>query len=228
MRFWPIWLILCVALAGCDGTAGLGGDSGGTPQEPAVAAGPPPTSISAGSLALYRDLDNDEAKVRVGDEATSVERIFPSPVKGIVATSLPKGLSPEDYMAKGWELGDGTEGAGFISNARTKEVVAAIVRQVAADSDTAAAIVEAYKKKFRPIDPIAKTYGVNTYAFWEDGDNRLMILESPGKKGTVQLTLALGIKEVLTFLRADPEHARIDAGKLSFPAPATNSASSGS
>ena len=226
MRAWPIWLILCLALAGCDGAAATGGAGSG--GEPATVAVAPPASVTAGSLALYPKLDDDEVKLRVGAQNGAVVGLFPSPVKGIVTTPLPKGFSPEEYTATGWELGDSTEGAGYISNARTKEIVAAIIRKSADDATEAQKVVDAYGAKTPGIVPVSRTYGANTYTFWEEGDNRLMILESPGKKGAVQLTLVLGVKEVLNFLRADPDHARIDAGKLLLPAATTKSASSGS
>jgi len=220
-------LLFTLALAGCDGAAGpLGGSQGNAADEPAVAPSPP-TSLTPGTLALYPKLEDDETKVRVGDKVMADAGVFESPGKGIVATPLPKGLAKEEFAATGWELGDGTRGAGFISILRSREIVAAIVRETADTTDDAQAIIDGYKKKFPLIDPNTKVIGADNYTFWEEGDNRLMILESPGKKGAVQLTLALGVKPILNFLRADPIHAQLDASRANLPTAPTKSEPSG-
>ncbi|MHB8635328.1 MAG: hypothetical protein ACYC96_02530 [Fimbriimonadaceae bacterium] len=225
MRLWPLWLLFGITLAGCDGAANAG-NTASSAQDSVVAGPAPPASVSAGALALYPQLDNNDAKLVIGEPLDSLERLYPRPTKHTVSTPLPKGFSPEDYIAKGWELGDSTAGAGIISNAQTKETVLALVRQSAANAKAAQDVVDAYKSKIgRP--PIAVTYGDFTYTFWEDGDNRLMILEAPGKGDKVQLTLALGAKSLMDYLHADLNHARLDSAASVTPLPATNSASSG-
>lgn len=219
MRFKPYWLLFALSIAGCDGASSAAGTSGSGPEPGEVAAAPPAVT-DKGSLAVYPNIfDQDEKNgVSVGDKIGEASKVFPlsdsSEKRHYVATPLPKGLSPDDYAATGWELVDGSEGAGFISNIHTKEILAAVIRQTAADSADADKVVAAYTDKFRSIQPVKRVFGAYSYFFWEDGSNRLMILESPGKKDKVQLTIALGVKSVMDFLKADVKDANNDGNKV--------------
>jgi len=228
MRWLPLTVIGCVLLSGCEGSSPPGGAAPGPDQ--ATVAPAPPATVAAGSLAVY-PIDERDGKVTVGEDVHDVtaETLLDAPKKKLPTSTLPKGLSPDDYSVLGWESVDGTEGAGFISNARTHKVIAVIVRYTVADADAAKAVVDKYTSRIPDLSPTVATYGDSTYCFWEDGNNRLMILETPAKGDKMQLTLALGVKPVLDFLRADPMHARIDGVKVKSlpPTSTTKDASTG-
>ena len=217
MRHWPIWLIMCVAVSGCEGTAAPGGTASGTAgQVDGTVAGSPPATISEGFLALYPDLDKND-KITLGKQITptEVDGLFKVPKNHLPTNTLPKVLSADDYSAIGWESNDGTQGAGFITDAHTHKLLSAILRQSAASVEDAAAIVKFYTEKTPDIKYTTQTFGEDRYRywFWDDGDNRLMILEAPGKGDRVQLTLALGVQQVLKALRADPADVKLDGVK---------------
>ncbi|HLK16348.1 MAG TPA: hypothetical protein VKT78_16195 [Fimbriimonadaceae bacterium] len=204
-----ITTLMC--LYGCDGAGKPGGTS--SILDSSAPSPAPPKEIASSALALYPSLDGDE-KLSLGVKVSSVEEMFQElkPKNHTVPTTLPQGLSPDDYAANGWEVGDTTAGFGLISSGQ--RVVAAIVRESVKDRDEADAIVTGYTRKVSSVTPHKYDLGDNTYTFWEDGQTLLMILESPGKKDSVQLTLALGYKPVMEYLRADPIHAQIDGRKV--------------
>lgn len=211
-RLWPL---VVLAVVGC-GPAGEPVAESASPQ-PQATVSPSAPDLVSGTLALTKDDD----KVQVGSKAEDALGVFPKPsAQALSVNTLPKGFPAETYAVDGWESVDGADGFGVITTPvnSIKRVAVAIQRSRVDTREAADGIVADYTKQFGP--PTAtKVSGDLTYTLWEDGKNRMMILEAPAKSGKCQMTLALGVASLLSPLRIDVRFVEADIDALSKEAP---------
>ncbi|CAN5732142.1 hypothetical protein BH11ARM2_BH11ARM2_18250 [soil metagenome] len=200
-RLLPLAALLL--LAGCQGGESKkdADAADGTEPDPPIGA---PATLKPSRLFLV----GGESILRLGDDWGDAEKVFPAPKESFPVSELPDRFG-KPYSAKGWN--EAHDGFGVILY--SDRIAAAMVQNERPDASSADKIRKRYGDELSSITPVEVRGGNVNFTFWEDGDQRLMLLEQK-MENRVRTTIALGDKNVMDGIGASVERAQQDTKQL--------------
>jgi len=199
MARWLPALPLLALLAGCQSQTPA--SESPTPSEPPVAA---PSNLDRTDLALV----NGSERLYVGDTWDVAARVYPAPRSAFEFNELPEKLQA-NFRARGWETAQ--EGFGVVlANDR---IAAAMLQLDAANQSQLEKILKAYREMLPSLTPTEVAGRQVRFTFYENDSQRLMICAQQ-MNPRLYITIAVGDKDVMRQLGADPTRAASDRDEL--------------
>jgi hypothetical protein len=200
----PAWLLLLVAVGGCQGGTTAAAEEPKA-EAPAVPAVPAPARVEPTDVGLVRQ----GGIVRVGDTWQTAREVFPQPSTAFEFDDLPERFR-QTYKARGWETAK--EGFGVITY--QGRIVSAMHQTERATQDQLKAVLDTYRERLGPAPPTEVEGRQVRYYFFEREGQRLMVSAFQGDGDGIRLTEAMGVDEVLNALGINPETAQRDRDRL--------------
>ena len=208
-------LPVLVIVAGCSSPSQQASDQAEAPTGPPIVNLPYDDTVVAGDLALIKD----GRRLSVGDPRSNPLRVFKSPSGSYEIRSLPS-VFGEKFSVVAWESNDRSFGAILYTRDETDpefhdepdspRVVQAMITRDGVDDQIIVDTFMEYRDRFGPPD--WRSVGEDVaYWIWEKRDRVLMINKATEASGTVSLTVAVGVKEVMDRLRMSESAAKRDA-----------------
>ncbi len=222
IRLSPLLLVIpALFLAGCG--------SGEENKESAKATPQSEDSVQPAGKAVRAEgiaMSFEGNTVHVGDAWESAEKLFPEHRGSYRLRSLPARFG-SSFEAHGWEStdrqGDRVVSYGYGVVTYKDMVIAAVYHAEDQEPAHAQELLDAQRNGTGTLKMTEVKTGDLQWNYWEDGTQRLMVLQDKGKKGT-DVTVLMGDAKVLDALGAtkpvgpDPSTAPF----LSSPPPASS------
>ncbi len=135
--------------------------------------------------------------VHVGDSWEAAQKLFQEPRGAYLLRSLPQRFG-RDFAAHGWET---NEGQGFGVITYKDLVVAAVYHSEESESEYADKLLAAQRAGTGTLTMHEVEAGKLKWSYWEDANQRLMVLFDRGKKG-IDVTVLMGDSKILDALGA--------------------------
>lgn len=200
MKAWPLLLVPFLVGCGNGGTAKAPNSEVAKKEEPIAA----PDSPKPSRLFMV----GSDSLLRLGDDWGDAQKVFPAPKGSFPITDLPDRFSPP-YTARGWEAT--RDGFGVILY--DERIVEAMLQNERSDTVFADDLRRRYDNELTSLTPVEVKSATANFVFWEDGDQRLMLLVQK-LSDKVRTTVALGDKKVMDAIGASTERARQDGQQL--------------